>query len=78
MSKQKISKRPEAATVARTYRFDVGLFGKFEADCDQTLRNPRLVLEALIHHWLTADSKTRSAIADGFSSRPNAASKSKQ
>jgi hypothetical protein len=50
-------------TVQRTYRFNTELFESFEEDCARHLANPKLVLEALILHWLEGDSKTRSAMA---------------
>lgn len=50
-------------TVQRTYRFNTELFESFEEDCARHLANPKLVLEALILHWLEGDAKTRSAIA---------------
>jgi hypothetical protein len=50
-------------TVQRTYRFNTELFESFEEDCARHLANPKLVLEALILHWLEGDAKTRSTIA---------------
>lgn len=50
-------------TSQRTYRFNTELFESFEEDCARHLANPKLVLEALILHWMDGDSKTRSAIA---------------
>ena len=50
-------------TVQRTYRFNTELFESFEEDCARHLANPKLVLEALILHWLEGDVKTRSTIA---------------
>ena len=50
-------------TVQRTYRFNTELFESFEEDCARHLANPKLVLEALILHWLEGDGKTRSTIA---------------
>ena len=50
-------------TVQRTYRFNTELFDSFEEDCARHLANPKLVLEALILHWLEGDAKARSAIA---------------
>ena len=50
-------------TSQRTYRFNTELFESFEEDCARHLANPKLVLEALILHWLEGDAKARSAIA---------------
>jgi hypothetical protein len=50
-------------TEQRTYRFNAQLWADFEKDCARHLRNPRLVIEALVRHWLDADDKDRSAIA---------------
>ena len=50
-------------TVQRTYRVNTELFESFEEDCARHLANPKLVLEALILHWLEGDAKTRSTIA---------------
>ena len=50
-------------TVQRTYRFNTELFESFEEDCARHLANPKLVMEALILHWLEGDAKTRGAIA---------------
>ena len=50
-------------TSQRTYRFNTELFESFEEDCARHLANPKLVLEALIPHWLEGDAKTRGAIA---------------
>ena len=50
-------------TVQRTYRFNTELFESFEEDCARHLANPKLVLEALILHWLEGDAKARNAIA---------------
>ena len=50
-------------TVQRTYRFNTELFESFEEDCARHLANPKLVLEALLLHWLEGDAKTRGAIA---------------
>ena len=68
MAKQsKPSKSSESThkplTMQRTYRFNTQLFESFEEDCARHLANPKLVLEALILHWLEGDAKTRSAIA---------------
>ena len=53
----------KSLTSQRTYRFNTELFESFEEDCARHLANPKLVLEALILHWLEGDAKTRSAIA---------------
>ena len=50
-------------TVQRTYRFNTELFESFEEDCARHLANPKLVLEALILHWLEGDADTRSNLA---------------
>ena len=50
-------------TVQRTYRFNTELFESFEEDCARHLANPKLVLEALILHWLEGDAATRSDLA---------------
>ena len=50
-------------TVQRTYRFNTELFVSFEEDRARHMANPKLVLEALILHWLEGAAKTRSAIA---------------
>ena len=50
-------------TVQRTYRFNTELFESFEEDCARHLANPKLVLEALILHWLEGDTGTRSNLA---------------
>ena len=68
MAKQsKPSKSSELArkplTMQRTYRFNTQLFESFEEDCARHLANPKLVLEALILHWLEGDAKARSTIA---------------
>jgi hypothetical protein len=55
-----------APTILRAYRFNADVMAAFENDCARHLRNPRLVLQALIHHWLEADSKAQMAIADRF------------
>lgn len=51
-------------TEQRTYRFNAELFTAFEDDCARHLRNPRLVMEALIRHWLDADPKLQAQIAE--------------
>ena len=55
-----------SSTILRAYRFETGLFKRFEADCARHLRNPRTVLEALIHHWLAANPKQRDLIAEHY------------
>ncbi len=50
-------------TSQRTYRFNTELFEAFEEDCARHLANPKLVLEALILHWLDGDAKTRGSLA---------------
>jgi hypothetical protein len=55
---------PEFRTEQRTYRFNKQLFSKFEDDCARHLSNPKLVIEALILHWLESKSGVRSAIAE--------------
>jgi hypothetical protein len=50
-------------TVQRTYRFNTELFESFEEDCARHLANPKLVLEALILHWMDGDAKVRGAMA---------------
>ena len=50
-------------TEQRTYRFSSDLIAEFEEECVRHLRNPRLVLEAAIRHWLDADAKQKEAIA---------------
>jgi hypothetical protein len=48
-------------TAQRTYRFNAELWTEFEVDCKLNLRNPRLVVEALVRYWL--DVKTSEFIA---------------
>jgi hypothetical protein len=55
---------PELQTEQRTYRFNQKLFSEFEHDCARHLSNPKLVIEALILHWLDAKPNARSAIAE--------------
>ena len=50
-------------TSQRTYRFNTELFESFEEDCARHLANPKLVLEALILHWLEGEASSRSTIA---------------
>ena len=57
-------KSPELQAEQRTYRFNKQLFGKFEDDCARHLSNPKLVIEALILHWLEFKSSIRLAIAE--------------
>ena len=68
MAKQsKSAKSSELArkplTMQRTYRFNTQLFESFEEDCARHLANPKLVLEALILHWLEGEASSRSTIA---------------
>jgi len=68
MAKKRIKINTPAAsgkplTSQRTYRFNTELFEAFEEDCARHLANPKLVLEALILHWLDGDAKTRSSLA---------------
>jgi hypothetical protein len=51
-------------TEQRTYRFHAGLWAEFEENCARHLRNPRLVVEALVRHWLDTDDKARGLIAE--------------
>jgi hypothetical protein len=57
-------KAPDQQAEQRTYRFNKQLFGKFEDDCARNLSNPKLVIEALILHWLESKVSIRSAIAE--------------
>lgn len=50
-------------TMQRTYRFNTQLFESFEEDCARHLANPKLVLEALILHWLEQNAEARGSIA---------------
>ena len=68
MAKKNIKTKVPAAsgkplTSQRTYRFNTELFEAFEEDCARHLANPKLVLEALILHWLDGDAKTRGSLA---------------
>ncbi|MGA3066871.1 MAG: hypothetical protein ABSF29_08505 [Tepidisphaeraceae bacterium] len=54
----------KAKTIQRTYRFNTVLFKAFEDDCARYLSNPKRVIEALIRHWLDANSAQRAAIAE--------------
>jgi len=60
------SPKPSAKpkTIQRTYRFNTVLFDAFEDDCARYLSNPKRVIEALIRHWLDANSGQRAAIAE--------------
>jgi hypothetical protein len=55
--------RCKREAVQRTYRFNAELWVEFEVDCKLNLRNPRLVVEALVHYWLDAVPKTSEFIA---------------
>jgi hypothetical protein len=57
-------KSPELEAEQRTYRFNKQLFRQFEDDCARHLSNPKLVLEALILHWLEAKQGVRTAISE--------------
>ena len=50
-------------TTQRTYRFDTQLFEAFEKDCHKGLRNPNLVLSALVAHWLGLSDAERIKVA---------------
>ena len=68
MAKKNIKTKVPAAsgkplTSQRTYRFNTELFESFEEDCARHLANPKLVLEALILHWLEGEAGSRSTIA---------------
>ena len=68
MAKQSKSAKSSALarkplTMQRTYRFNTQLFESFEEDCARHLANPKLVLEALILHWMDGDAKVRGAMA---------------
>jgi len=58
-----VSAQDRPKTSQRTYRFDTDLFEAFEEDCARHLANPKLVISALILHWLNASSEERAAIA---------------
>jgi hypothetical protein len=62
-------KAPDQQAEQRTYRFNKQLFAKFEDDCARNLSNPKLVIEALILHWLESKSGIRSAIAERHRAR---------
>jgi hypothetical protein len=57
-------KSPELEAEQRTYRFNNQLFRQFEDDCARHLSNPKLVLEALILHWLEAKQGVRTTISE--------------
>jgi hypothetical protein len=61
-------------TEQRTYRFNSQLWEDFERNCARHLRNPRLVVEALVRHWLDTDDKGRSAIAQHYEEHSDGAS----
>ena len=65
-------------TIQRTYRFDTKLFDAFEDDCATHLSNPKRVIEALILHWLDADSKERAAMAHKHRERIGSASRDEE
>jgi hypothetical protein len=62
MARPRVS--PELQTEQRTYRFNRELFAEFEYDCARHLSNPKLVIEALILHWLESKPNARSTIAE--------------
>jgi len=68
MPRAKANRLPKSAakpkTIQRTYRFNTVLFDAFEDDCARYLSNPKRVIEALIRHWLDANSAQRAAIAE--------------
>lgn len=55
--------RYKPKTEQHTYRFNAKLWAEFEAECGRNLRNVRLVVEALVRHWLDAGPETKQAIA---------------
>jgi Fe-S-cluster formation regulator IscX/YfhJ len=65
-------------TIQRTYRFDTKLFDAFEDDCATHLSNPKRVIEALILHWLDADSDERAAMAHKHRERIGSASRDEE
>jgi hypothetical protein len=65
-------------TIQRTYRFDTKLFDAFEDDCATHLSNPKRVIEALILHWLDADSDERAAMAHKHRERIGSASREEE
>jgi hypothetical protein len=56
-------RRAQSSTVLKAYRFKTHVIQAFEHDCARHLRNPKLVIEALITHWLAVDVKEQLAIA---------------
>ena len=58
-----VSAQDRPKTTQRTYRFDTELFEGFEEDCARHLANPKLVISALILHWMNASADERAAIA---------------
>lgn len=50
-------------TEQHTYRFNAELWSEFQGECDRNLRNVRLVVEALVRHWLDAGPEEKTAIA---------------
>jgi hypothetical protein len=77
--RKKVSPVPDPSdkpkTIQRTYRFDTKLFDAFEDDCATHLSNPKRVIEALILHWLDADSEERAAMAHKHRERIGSASR---
>jgi hypothetical protein len=65
-------------TIQRTYRFDTKLFEAFEDDCATHLANPKRVIEALILHWLDADTDERAAMAHKHRERIGSASRDEE
>jgi hypothetical protein len=65
-------------TIQRTYRFNTKLFDAFEDDCATHLSNPKRVIEALILHWLDADSEERAAMAHKHRERIGSASRDEE
>jgi len=57
-------KAPELEAEQRTYRFNKQLFRQFEDDCARHLYNPKLVIEALILHWLESKQNARMAVSE--------------
>jgi hypothetical protein len=62
-SRSTLKQQQKPKTVQRTYRFDTTVFEAFEEDCARHLSNPKRVIEALILHWLDADSDARALMA---------------
>ena len=70
MKKKRVRREPTStATLLRAYRFDSRLITAFEADCLRHLRNPRIVVEALMQRSLAADPKEPDAIATEYQQR---------